>query len=327
VPGPPTTVPPPGIPAIPADPVYGGQPTGPAAGGFWSKTGELFGFGCPCPGRAFLQSDHCFDEFASPVTNPFQFEDPRALTEVRPIFMYQTVQRNNPSFSRESIQDYNLQVRVALTDRLSIVMQEFGVVHIGADRSSAFGDETGFSEVQIGPKFTFYRCEQTGTVAAAGLTFDIPAGPHKVFQDTGMLTLRPYLSFAQNFGHTSYGSFNFMSTFGYNFGTDNRRSDNFFSSYHLDFNVANANKIYPFLELTWRHYTENGGAEPFHFEGGDLFNFGSEHVAGKDFLSLAPGVRYKFTEWAQIGTAVEFPVIRNHDIENFRWTIDLIFRY
>jgi hypothetical protein len=216
---------------------------------------------------------------------------------------------------------------VALTDRLSIVLQEFGLIHIGADRDGVFADKTGFSEVQIGPKFTFYRCEQTGTVAAAGLTFDIPAGPHRVFQDTGDLTLRPYVSFAQNFGHTSYGSFNFMSTFGYNFGTDNRRSDNFFSSYHLDFNVANANKIYPFLELTWRHYTENGRAEPFNFEGGDLFNFGSEHVAGKDFLSLAPGVRYKFTEWAQIGTAFDFPVIRNHDIENFRWTIDLIFRY
>jgi hypothetical protein len=42
---------------------------------------------------------------------------------------------------------------------------------------------------------------------------------------------------------------------------------------------------------------------------------------------LAPGVRYKFTEWLQVGTAVEFPVIRRKDLEEFRWTIDLIFRY
>ena len=36
----------------------------------------------------WFKSDHVFDGFISPVTNPFLFEDPRSLTEVRPIFMY-----------------------------------------------------------------------------------------------------------------------------------------------------------------------------------------------------------------------------------------------
>ena len=118
-----------------------------------------------------------------------------------------------------------------------------------------------------------------------------------------------------------------MSTFGYNFATDNSRSDNFFTSYHLDFDVANAHKIYPLVGLTWRHYTSNGKVQPINFEGGDLFNFGAEHISGKDELLLGPGVRYKFCEWAQIGTAVEFPIIRREDLEKFRWTLDVIFRY
>jgi hypothetical protein len=331
-------VPPPGVPAVPgipaipgpADDIYSHPPVpGPVEGGpgFWGKCGEYLGFGCGCPCQNFLRSDHCFDNFISPVTNPSEFEDPRSLTELRPIFIFQEARHHNFFFHDANISDYNLQARVALTDRFSIVMQKFGFIHLEPGNDSTFQDVTGFSEVDIGPKFTFWRNECTGTLAAAGLTFEIPAGPRKVFQDTGDLTLRPYLSFAQNFGRTSYGSFNFMSTFGYNFGVDNKRSDNFFTSWHLDFDVANAHKIYPLIELNWRHYTQNGKANNFDFEGGDLFNFGSEHVAGNDYLSLGPGVRYKFTEWAQLGTAVEFPLSNRKDLESFRWTFDLIFRY
>ena len=35
----------------------------------------------------FLPSDHCFDDFISPISNPFFFEDPRSLTEFRGIFL------------------------------------------------------------------------------------------------------------------------------------------------------------------------------------------------------------------------------------------------
>jgi hypothetical protein len=337
----PPAVPPPGVPAVPGPAAVPAIPSGPAgdiyaqplgptsptppAGDFWGRCAEVFGFGTN--NRNFLQSDHAFDNFISPVTNPFQFEDPRSLTELRPIFIFQETPHSNPLFRGTDVEFYGTQARVALTPRLSIVMQQFGLVHISSEPGAPIEDRTGLSEIQIGPKFTFWRGEQTGTLAAVGLTFDIPAGPNRVFQDTGNLTLRPYLSFAQNFGRTSYGSFNFMSTFGYNFGTDNSRSDNFISSWHLDFDVGNCHKIYPLIELNWRHYTANGKVNNFDFEGGDLFNFGSEHIAGKDEVNFGPGVRYKFCEWAQIGTAVEFPIVRRKDLEEFRWTLDFILRY
>jgi hypothetical protein len=347
--GGPPAVPPPGVPAVPAvpaipagpgvpaDDIYGHPPppgpVAPPGAGFWGKCGEYLGFGngaaCTggCGGRAFLQSDHAFDNFASPVTNPFEFEDPRSLTEIRPIFIFQSAPHSNTFFRGATTEFFGTQARVAITDRFSIALQKFGWVHIEPDKDSPFEDVTGFTEIDIGPKFTFWRGEQTGTVAAAGLTFEIPSGASRVFQGTGNLGLRPYLSFAQAFGQSSYGSFDLMSTFGYNFGVDNKRADNFFSSWHLDYDVANAHKIYPFLELNWRYYTTNGKAENFNFEGGDLFNLGSEHASGHSTLSLAPGVRYKFNECAQIGTAFEFPIIRRKDLEEFRWTVDLIFRY
>ncbi len=332
--GGPPPVPPPGVPAVPpgpgdpfsvgviadpnprCDPLLGRQ-----------QRHLLNGTG-PCSSHSFLQSDHAFDGFISPVTNPFEFEDPRSLTEVRPIFILQTIPSKNPVYRGGDAEFFGLQGRVALTERWSIVLHKLGGVAIQPGSASALDDEVGFSEIELGPKWTFLRSESTCTLGALGLAFDIPLGSGSVGQSTGSLTLRPYLSMGQSFGRSSYGSFNALGTIGYNFGVDNSRTDNFFTSLHLDFNVANANKIYPLLELNWRHYTANGKAQPaYDFEGADLANFGSGNVSGNDILTIAPGVRYKFTECAQIGTAVEFPITQRKDLYDFRWTIDLIFRY
>src|SRR5262249_41500172 len=129
------------------------------------------------------------------------------------------------------------------------------------------------------------------------------------------------------FGRSSYGSFNAMGTLGYDIGVDNQRTDFFFTNLHLDYNVANADKIYPFMELNWIHYTNSGNSRPFDFEGADLAKCGSQLVSGHNLVTLAAGVRYKFSECTQLGTALEFPISGRHDLIDFRWTIDLIFRY
>ena len=41
--------------------------------------------------RGLFKSDCAFDNFVSPVTNPFLFEDPRSLTELRTTFIYQRI--------------------------------------------------------------------------------------------------------------------------------------------------------------------------------------------------------------------------------------------
>jgi hypothetical protein len=306
--------------AIIADPNPHGDP-------FLGRVRQWFGGNDNCPNRKPFQSDHAFDYFSSPVSEPSFFEDPRALTEVRPIFMLQTSPDKNFVYHGATTEVLNVQARVALTDRWSIVMQKFGFLAIQPGSGSIVHDEEGFTEIDIGPKYTFLRNPDTKTVGAVGWTFEIPAGPKKIGQDTGNLGLRPYLSMAQSFGRSSYGSFDAMGTLGYDFGADNKRTDSFFLNLHLDYNVANADKIYPFLELNWTNYTNSGKARPFDFEGRDLANFGSEFVSGHNNVTLAPGVRYKFSECTQVGTALEFPISGRHDLIDFRWTIDLILRY
>jgi hypothetical protein len=338
----PVPVPGPAVPAAPPSPVEqyncGVVNQNPAGGhAFWDKTKQLFscipgcGGGCTfdSTGRHhWFESDHCFDSFISPVTNPFYFEDPRALTEVRPIFMWQEAPTGNPIFHGSDIEYFGIQARVAITDWFSLVMTKFGWTWMEThNHVDGFGDGDGFSEIIIGPKFTFLRCESSGTIAAAGLNFDIPVGDSKVFQDTGNLTLEPYLSVGQSFLKSSYGTFNALGTIGYNFSTDRERSDNFFTSLHLDYDVANLHKIYPLMELNWFHYTRNGTTEPINFEGRDLFNFGSQFVAGQNEVSLALGARYKITESFQTGLAAEWQLVGDHSTMDFRVTWDFIIRY
>jgi hypothetical protein len=293
-----------------------------------SYFGDMFqGWGGAGPEGKCFESDHCFDYFASPVSNPFYFEDPRSLTEVRPIILFQTIPHNNPVYHGGNAEFYGVQARLAITDQWSFVLNKLGGVSINPGSDSPLGSENGFAEIWLGPKFTFLRNTQTGTVAAAGVTFELPTGSSKVAQDTGTLSVVPYVTAAQNFGCTSYGSFNAMATIGYGFRTDSERTDFLFTSWHLDFDVGNQHRLYPLVELNWFHYTRNGGERPFNFEGGDLANFGSTDIAGRNSLTLATGLRYKFTENIQTGLSLQFPLGTSHEFQSFRLGVDLIFRY
>jgi hypothetical protein len=293
-----------------------------------SYFGELFnGVGAAGPEGKCFESDHSFDGFASPVSNPFYFEDPRSLTEIRPIFLFQTIPGSNAVYRGGNAEFYGLQARVAVTESLSFVMNKLGGVAINPGSGSVLNSQSGFSEIWLGPKFTFLRNCDTQTVAAAGVTFEIPTGSSKVGQDTGRGSIVPYVTAAQNFGCTSYGSFNAMGTFGYAFRIDDQRSDYFYNSLHLDFDVGNQHHWYPLIEMNWFHYTQSGHDRPFNFEGRDLVNFGSTNVNGRNDVSLVAGVRYKFTECLQTGLALEFPLNSTRDISNFRLGVDVIFRY
>lgn len=277
--------------------------------------------------RNLFESDHSLDIFASPVSNPFFLEDPRSLTEIRPIFFYQSIPGSNWVYQGGEAYFYGIQARVALTDSWSVVLNKFGGVTINPGDNTLVQDSSGLAEIWLGPKWTFYRNSQSGTAAALGLTFQIPAGPSGVAQDTGDFGLNPYLSVAQNFGRSSYGSFNVMNSIGYNFGVGSGRSDFFYNGFHIDYDVANLHKFYPLIELNWFHYTSSGNTRPIDQEGADLANLGGTGVSGRDYFSIAPGFRYKFTEQAQFGLATDIPLISPRDLNQFRLNIDFIFRY
>ena len=287
------------------------------------KLGGIFG----SRNGDWCRSDHLFDGFISPVTNPFLFEDPRALTELRPIFIYQKVPTSQNDFRGGHVTFFGTQARVAITDRWSLVLNKFGGIAVTPGDGSPFKGETGFAEIWLGPKFTFYRGEENGAVAAGGLQFQFPVGSQNAFQNTGSLSLLPYLSYGQNFLRDfRYGSFNFLGSTGYGFSTNNARSDYYYLSGHLDFDIGNLHRFYPLMELNWILNTSNGTSTPIGVEGRDLINFGGQ-AKGSGLLTAAFGGRVKISESAQVGTAIEFPIAGRKDLFSYRFTLDFILRY
>lgn len=277
--------------------------------------------------KAWFLSDHEFDYFASPVSNPFLFEDPRSLTEVRPIFIYQSIPGDAPNFQGGNAAFIGTQFRVAFTERFSFVINKLGFVSIrGGDNGNVPGG-SGFAELWLGPKFTFLRNKEHCMVAAGGVMFHIPAGPDVVFQDTGRLSIVPYFSFAKNFLDSRFGSLNFMNTTGYSFNGAGERSDYLWSSFNISWDVANKDKFYPLLELHYFQYTFSGTARNLDVEGRDLANIGDVNSGTRANFNMAAGARYKITEKAQVGLAIEFPLNNRKDINQFRLTVDFIWRY
>ncbi len=277
--------------------------------------------------RLQFQSDNAFDDFASPVTNPFLAEDPRSLTELRPLFFFQTIPNSQYAYRGGNAYFFGLQGRVAFTDRLSLVLHKLGGMSINGGTNSLLDSSTGFSEVWLGPKFVFWRDVDAHRIGSAGLIFQMPFGSGGIYQDTGNLSLTPYFSYAQRLTKTQWGTVNLMNTVGYSFSTGTGRSDYLYNTLHVDLDAGCNHRLYPFIEMSWFHYTSNGAARPFlGFEGRDLANVGAP-VSGRDFLSIAPGVRYKFSEAWQIGLATEFPLLGTRDLHQFRFAIDVIWRY
>ena len=327
----PDSVPPPGV--VPPADIHPGVATDRAvAPGFWEKCGNLFSLGDRghSSGRCSFQSDHSFDALSSPVTMPFYAEDPRALTEVRPIFIYQKIPTSATNFGGGNIAFLGTQARLALTDRWSIVMSELGYTWFDPRNPVAPAQRgSDFSDIKIGGKYTFLRNGDTGTVAAFGVNVELPIGGPKNLQDTGSLSIDPYFSFGQTFGRLpgGFGSLNFLSTTGYSASVDRGRSEFFYSQMHLDYNVANANKFFPLVELNYIHYTSAGNRGDFGSEGADLMNIGSSTRRGNNYLSMAGGLRYRFSEHIQAGAAVEVPVTHERGLSDYRLTFDVIFRY
>lgn len=280
------------------------------------------------PDRLPFESERSFQDFVSPISNPFLAEDPRSLTELRPIFIYQTIPNKQYLYQGGNTSFFGLQARLAFSDRFSVVLNKLGGNIFNAGETGTLAPTgTGLSEIWLSPKFVFYRDTDTQTLASAGLTFQLPFGSSKLYQDTGKLGLTPYVSYGQPLWRTGAGRFSFMNTTGYTLGTNEQRSDYLFTTAQLSLDLLDYHRFYPVVELSWFHYTSNGTERPFYaFEGRDLANVGAP-VSGRDFITIAPGFRFNLTEYMQFGLSTEFPLNGPRDLHRFRLGIDFIWRY
>ena len=131
-------------------------------------------------------SDHCYDDFISPMTNPVFFEDPRNLTEARLIFLNHKVPL---SAAGGDVQLYALQIRAALTDRLSLIATKDGYVV----SSNPLIDD-GWADISAGLKYLFYSDPSAQQLASAGVVYELPVGSPDAAQGNGDGTFDVFMS-------------------------------------------------------------------------------------------------------------------------------------
>src|SRR5262245_13442662 len=99
--------------------------------------------------RRLFESDRAFDSFIGPISNPVLSKDPRALTEARLLFVNNWIPDEHP-FQGGDLQAYGLQVRVALTERLSFIADKDGYACINPGNGPS---QDGWLNIAAGLKY------------------------------------------------------------------------------------------------------------------------------------------------------------------------------
>ena len=273
---------------------------------------------CTTPARALFQSDHAFDGFVSPISNPVLNKDPRSNSYARFLFINNNVPGAN-ALGGGNIQVYALQLNLALTERLSIIADKDGLAHFAVRNAPS---QTGFLNLSAGLKYTFYRDVETQTIAAAGFLYEMPSGEEKVFQDHGSGSFAPFVTFGKQFGN----NWHYLQTSGFYFPVQNSQGSSFFwNSFHIDRQIG---WFYPLAELNWFWYTSGGKLIPNSVgEGDGLLNLGTQGQSGTQLVSAAFGAKAVLSKTVMLGAVFEVPISNRHDILNQRVTVEMIFRY
>lgn len=269
----------------------------------------------------FAPSDAAFGNFISPLTNPLFFEDPRTLTELRPIFANHWFPHNNPVFQGGQAQYFAVQARAALTERLSIIATKDGYMWLDP-KNAAVPDTNGWADVAAGLKYNLVRNPETQTLLSVGVTYEFDVGSHKVFQGKGDGEVHAFLTGGQELAPGMH----WLSATGFRLPTDTQdRSQMWYFSNHLDVEVVE--NLFALVELNWFHWLQSGNRTPVNFEGLDLINLGATDVAGNDIVTVGFGGKMKILEKSELGVGYEIPVTQRKDIIQSRIYADLILRY
>ena len=254
------------------------------------------------------------------------FEDPRTLTELRPIF----VQHRFPNAlgpgnipAGGDAQVIAMQFRLALTERLSLIGTKDGYI---IDNSEGALDgllDSGWADINAGLKYNLIRNAQTGTLASAGFTYEIPMGSKQSLQSVGDGVFHIFGSAGKRF---LCGNAHYLTSVGYVFPVDDEVQT---SSVHWQnhFDVRVTKQAYLFTELSWTHWTDDADVgNALGVAGQDLLNLGATDVEGNDLVTQNVGMKFKPNRNLEAGIAYEFPLTGFEDIIRDRWQFDLIFR-
>jgi hypothetical protein len=262
-----------------------------------------------------LPSDHCFDRFVSPLSNPFFFEDPRSLTEAQGIFLDNSLPS---SIGGGDAQVWATQIRLRLSDRWSLIAPQLGELEV--NQSQGGGAPHGFMSAPVGFKYNFFRDPERQSLLSGGMTYFIP-GSASAFSNFGDGDVHFFLTGGQEIFEQGH----WLSATGVRLPIDrNWGTPLWYWSNQWDYEVVD--HWYGVFGTNWFHWMGSGGLQSS-VTALDLIDIPAAGVAGTDVATCAAGIKWKPSNHLEFGTGFEVPLTERTDILRNRLYADLIFRY
>lgn len=266
--------------------------------------------------NSFLIGNRNFPNFIGFVSNPVQSVEPRAVTQITPIFASYWTSAASPLPSG-NFQAYGPGLNIALSERLSFGLNQGG--YVGAHYKR---DREGFANLGGFLQYTLIQDVPNQFLFTAGLRLAVPSGESDVFQGTGPAYLAPYVTFGKEFG-----KFHVLGTAGYQFptSTDTFTTRTFYANVHLDRQTFGW--LYPLVEINAAWSTSNidlGGRldrRPGFF---DLSNFESTG----NLVSVAVGANaVLIRDRLEFGAVYTTPVYSQRNFNFDGMLVKMVIRY
>jgi len=252
----------------------------------------------------------------APVTNPIFFEDPVIRSEIRPIFVYHTIDNNFITGGGHATL-YALQLRYALTDRFALIATQDG--HFDIDSPGL--DVDGWMDLAAGFKYALIDDAAHQFILTPGLTFHIPTGDREVFQGRGGGEFNPFVSFSKG-----YGDFHITGNLGLRIPVTSNEQ-NLMAHYSLMLDYYTCRWFIPFVSANFWTNLNDGNNIGLRSNGYDVINFGANNVNGVTQGTLGFGFRSRVVSNVDLGFAYEIAVARPYGLTNNRLTVDMCIRF
>jgi hypothetical protein len=283
----------------------------------------------------FLAGTRDFPNFIGFISNPTQSIDPRANTEIYPIFGSGWVSGNGPLLANGNGQVYGAGMTVALSDRFSMGLNQGGyaVVELGSDRQRLLaklglpipdrdigGQREGWMNLGGFFQYTLIADVPRQFLLTAGVRWEAPSGAEQVFQGgANPAYLAPYLTAGKEFGF-----WHVLATTGYEFptGSGQTTTNTAYLNFHIDRQIG---WFYPLVEFNGSYHTSTVDLNlPARHEVIDLGGFTS---AG-NMLSISVGANAVLVPGKlEFGAVYSRPIVAQDRFDVNGLLVKMVYRY
>jgi hypothetical protein len=260
----------------------------------------------------------------APVTNPVFFEEPFIRSEIRPLFIYQSLGKTLPVGGAYvpvggSVQVYAVEVRWAVTDRLAIIATKDGYVDFKPD--ATLTKASGWADISLGLKYAVIDDRENQFILTPGVELELPTGNQNVFQGNGSGEWDVFVS-----GAKGWGNLTLMGNVGARLPMNMAQET---AQLHYSAQLAHHTHKYfvPFIAANAFTVLNAGRQIALGVEGFDLINFGATGAAGSTQAALGGGFRSKLHDKIELGFAYERSLTNPRGVFDDRFTVDFVIRF